>query len=151
MILDVLENAQRYKDLYPGFKEAFEFIEKAQIELPPEGRYEIDGKNIYSYVQEYETVLPEECKWEAHKRYIDIQFIHEGTEVINWDNIKNLPEGPEYVDQADCYAYKGSGATSLILHAGSYAIFFPEDLHRPKECFNAPSPVKKIVVKVRVQ
>ncbi len=150
MILDYLENSERYENVHPGFKKAFDFLRAAQKELPEIGTYEIDGRNVYAFVQQYDTLPLPETKWEAHKKYIDIQYIYDGCEVMGWDNIKNLPEGQEYVEQADCYAYFGEDATNVEVHAGSYAIFFPEDLHRPKGAYKTPGPITKIVVKVRL-
>ena len=150
MILDVLKNKDLYVGMHPGFKKAFEFLEKAQKELPPVGTYELDGRDVYALVQEYETLPLPETKWEAHKKYIDIQYIHEGTEVMGWDNIKNLPEGQEYNEERDCYVFYGDDATNLEVHAGSYAIFYPEDLHRPKGAYKTPGTIKKIVVKIRL-
>ena len=151
MILDYLENCERYETVHPGFKKAFEFLKNAQKELPPVGTYEIDGRDVYAFVQEYDTLPVSETKWEAHKKYIDIQFIHKGCEVIGWDTIKNLPEDQEYNEKGDCYAYKlDNKTTDLEVHAGSYAIFYPEDLHRPKCAYQTPGPITKIVVKVRL-
>ena len=38
----------------------------------------------------------------------------------------------------------------LPMTDGCYAIFFPEDVHRPCCMMDAPEDVKKIVLKVRV-
>ncbi len=151
MILDVLKNKHLYENVHPNFKKAFDFLEKAQKELPAVGNYEIDGRDVYAFVQEYDTLPIAETKWEAHKKYIDIQFIYEGCEVMGWDTFNNLPEGEEYNEQGDCYVFRtDKKTTDLEVHAGSYAIFFPEDLHRPKGAYKTPGPIKKIVVKVRV-
>ncbi|MBQ4517075.1 MAG: YhcH/YjgK/YiaL family protein [Clostridia bacterium] len=150
MIVDVLKNNARYASLHPGFAKAFAFLEAAQKELPEVGRYEIDGDAVYAMVQQYDTVPAAETKWEAHKKYIDIQFIHAGTEVIAWDTIENLPEGTEYNETKDCFVFKGEGKSPVELNAGTFAIYFPEDLHKPKEQYKVASPVTKIVVKVLV-
>ncbi len=150
MILDVLENNARYSKLHPGFAKAFAFLESAQKELPPVGRYDLDGDAVYALVQQYDTIPAEDTKWEAHRKYIDIQFIHSGSEIISWDTIGNLPEGEEYNETKDAYLYKAAGKSPLELEAGSFAIFYPEDLHRPKELCHAACPVTKIVIKVRI-
>ena len=150
MILDVLQNSARYAQLHPGFAKAFAFLEDAQKELPPVGRYDLDGDNVYALVQQYDTIPAEETKWEAHKKYIDIQFVHAGAEIIAWDTIGNLPEGEAFDEAKDRYLYKAPTKSPLELAAGTFAIFYPEDLHRPKELCRAACPVTKIVVKVRV-
>lgn len=150
MIVDVLKNSGRYIGLNPGFSKAFAFLEAAQKELPEVGRHEIDGDKVYAIVQQYDTVPAAATKWEAHKKYIDIQFILSGTEIISWDTIENLPEGVTFNEEKDCFVYIGEDKNPVELHAGTFAIYFPEDLHRPKEQYKASSPVTKIVVKVLV-
>ncbi len=150
MIVDVLKNHARYDGLHSGFKKAFAFLEEAQKELPAVGRYELDGDKVYAMVQQYDTVSESETKWEAHKEYIDIQFVHAGCEVIAWDTIENLPSGEVFDDAKDRYLFKGEKKSPVELHAGTFAIYFPEDLHRPKEQYKKASPVTKIVVKVKV-
>lgn len=148
MIVDILKNSDRYAGLHPGFQQAFDFLKKAQQELPPVGRYDLDGDKVYALVQQYDTVPAEETKWEAHKKYIDIQFVHAGSEVIAWEPIENLPAGEIFDEAKDRYLYKAPGSSPVELHAGTFAIYFPEDLHRPKEQLKASCPVTKIVVKV---
>ncbi len=148
MILDILNNAKMYESLHPGFAKAFAFLRAAQDGLPEVGRYEIDGDKVFALVQKYDTVPAEEAKWEAHKKYIDIQFVYDGSEIIGWDTISNLPEGETFIEEKDSYRYHAPSATPLILHSGMFAILYPQDLHRPKELFETASPVVKIVVKV---
>ncbi len=150
MILDTLMNTSRYEAMHPGFKGAFAFMKEAVKTLPEEGRYDIDGDKVYALVQRYETVPVEETKWEAHKKFIDIQFIIKGTEIIGWDTIENLPEGTVFNEEKDCYVFRGENATDLKLEDGTFAIFWPEDLHKPKEQFEKSSDVYKIVVKIAV-
>lgn len=150
MILDTLENSKKYENVYEGFKAAFDFLRKAHEDFPAVGKYELDGEKVFALVQEYETVPGEETKWEAHKKYIDIQFVHDGSEIMGWDSINNLPAGESFHEDWDAYLYEGPDATRLELHSGAFAVFFPEDLHKPKGMYKKPSPVKKIVVKVLV-
>ncbi len=150
MIVDVLGNSARYEGLHEGFKAAFEFLKKAHENFPELGRYEIDGDKVFALAQEYDTIPGDECKWEAHKKYIDIQFIHDGSEVICWDNIANLPAGEVFDEVKDRYLYKAPGTSPSVLNGGTFAIYWPEDIHRPKEMNGAPCHLKKVVVKVLV-
>jgi len=150
MILDTLENSARYADLHPAFKEAFAFMEKAAKEDLAVGRYELDGDNLFALVQAYETKPESEAKWEAHKKYIDIQFVVSGSEIIGWDSINNLPTGETYSEEKDCYVYQAPAATNLIVETGTFAILYPEDLHSPGVAYKASAPVKKVVVKVKI-
>ncbi len=150
MIVDVLKNSNFYTNVHPRFAKAFAFLEKAHAELPAEGRYEIDGDDIFAMVQKFNTVPTNETCWEAHKKYIDIQFIHSGTEIISWDNIVNVPEDATFDEVNDRYLYPGAAKSPIVLHSGTFGIFFPQDLHRPGELYKHSESVTKIVVKVRL-
>lgn len=148
MIVDVLDNKELYYGIHKGFKEAFEFIEKVCKENIQVGKYELDGKNLYAMVQEYDT--KEAGNWECHRRYIDIQFLVSGNEVIGWDNIKNIPENAEYNTEKDCCIFSKDGGTDVVVNGGTYCILFPHDLHKPGMKYKFAEKVKKVVVKIAV-
>lgn len=74
MILDRLENAPLYFPIHKNFQRAFEFIQEHQKDGLPTGRYEI-GNGVYALVQKQPLLFLSQAKWEAHRNYIDIQFI----------------------------------------------------------------------------
>ena len=150
MIVDVLDKKELYYGVHKNFKPAFEFIEKVCKESLDLGKYELDGKNLYAMVQEYDT--KDEGNWECHRKYIDIQFIVSGTEVIEGFDIKYATAKSEYNDVKDVMFYEDyQNAGKGILNANEYGIFFPHDVHKPGMCLSGKqNPVKKIVVKVKV-
>lgn len=152
MVFDNLKNCELYYGLHPRFKEAFDFVKKAIAENTPAGKYDIDGKELWASVQEYTSKLETEAKAEAHKNYIDIQFIVSGVEVIEGFDIARATPKSEYNDVKDVMFYEDDyNATKGILSAGEYGIFFPNDVHKPGMCLNGnQDTVKKIVVKVKV-
>ncbi|MBE7009905.1 MAG: DUF386 domain-containing protein [Ruminococcaceae bacterium] len=151
MIIDILQNSARYESLHPGFKVAFDCLKKLTKEDVAEtGRHELDGNKLFYMVQHYNTKEVEAGKWEAHKKYIDIQFVFEGTEIMSWDSINHLPADQTYNEDGDCYVYPGPNATDAILEAGTFAILYPEDLHKPGLKYGESAPVVKIVFKVLI-
>ena len=80
MIIDNFKNCERYYSVNKRFKKSFDYISETDFEKLPCGRYEIEGKNLYVNVDEYETKLV--SKPEYHKSYIDIQFLVNGEEYI---------------------------------------------------------------------
>ncbi len=152
MVFDNLKNCELYYGMHPRFKEAFDFIKKAVVENLAAGKYEIDGKELWASVQEYTSKLTTEAKAEAHKNYIDIQFIVSGVEVIEGFDIDKATPKSEYNDVKDVMFYEDdANATKGILSADEYGIFFPHDVHKPGMCLNGKQDiVKKIVVKVKV-
>ncbi len=148
MIVDVLKNKELYYGIHKNIKPAMEFIEKAVAENLEVGRYELDGKNLFALVQEYDSKT--DAKWEYHRKYIDIQFIVSGKEIITWDNIKNVPDGVEYNEEKDIAKFDMDGGTDVVMEAGYYSILYPQDLHQPGRVFDKVEPIKKIVVKIAV-
>lgn len=152
MVFDNLKNCELYYGMHPRFKEAFDFIKKALSENLAVGKYEIDGKELWASVQEYTSKLENEAKAEAHKNYIDIQFIVSGTEVIEGFDLQKATPKSGYNDVKDVMFYEdNSNSTKGILSENEYGIFFPNDVHKPGMCLNGnQTTVKKIVVKVKV-
>ncbi len=152
MVFDNLKNCELYFGMHPRFREAFDFIKKAIADDLPAGKYEIDGKELWASVQEYTSKLEAEAKAEAHKNYIDIQFIVSGIEVIEGFDIARATPKSEYNDVKDVMFYEDdANAVKGILNTDEYGIFFPNDVHKPGMCLNGnQATVKKIVVKVKV-
>ena len=151
MVLDSLTNCELYASLHKNFSPAFAFIRKAIAENLPAGKYELDGKDLYASVQEYDSKLPTVAKAEAHKNYIDIQFIVSGTERMDFVDISKATANTDYNPEKDVMFYADcESAGSALFDANDFAIFFPHDVHKPGMCVTVPAPVKKIVVKVKV-
>lgn len=152
MVFDNLKNCELYYGMHPRFHEAFDFIKRALEENLEVGKYEIDGKLLYASVQEYTSKLESEAKAEAHKNYIDIQFIIKGTEVIEGFDIGKAVARSDYNDVKDVMFYEdNANASKGVLSDNEYGIFFPHDVHKPGMCLNGnQGTVKKIVVKVKV-
>ena len=151
MILDHMRNYEQYVGCHEKFAEAFAFIQKAVAEDYPVGKYPIDGDKLYAMVQEYNTKLAADAKFEGHKNYIDIQYIVSGAEAMKFADITGMTEKTPYNPEKDCTFYEDREATLAVVEDNGYAIFFPHDIHMP--CISlqeTPAPVKKIVVKVKV-
>ena len=116
------------------------------------GKYEIDGEEIYAFVQNYDTKLKENSVFEGHKNYIDIQYIIEGCEMLGVMDISKAVIKNEYDPRNDAAFYKESEiASCCVAQQGDFCIFYPHDVHSPGVAFNnLPSNVKKIVVKVHI-
>lgn len=123
----------------------FEQVKKdAPIEI------EIDGRNVYAIFQTYETKAISEAKMEGHKKYIDIQYLHKGTEQILVSPSNRVVKEAPYDETKDLYFPKVADYSSFRLTAGTGCILYPEDLHAPCISIDAPAKVEKIVIKVAV-
>ena len=148
MVLDKIENSKIYESLNLKFAKAFEFILKTDFSQLSDGKYEIENDNVFALVQEYNTKDAKEAKLEAHKKYIDIQYIHSGIELIGLATLQNQLPFSDITEQ-DIAFYAGD-ASFMKIEAGMFAIFFPDDLHMPGIKLIQSSKVKKVVVKVCV-
>ena len=149
MILDKIENADLYTCISENLKKGFEFLKNTDLQSIEIGRYEIEGKDVFALVSEYDSKKPEDCRLEAHQNYADIQYIVSGKEAIGFVTLKNQEITAAYIPEKDIVFYSGE-TTPLILEAGMFAVFFPQDVHRPCLQIDGPEKVKKVVVKVRV-
>ena len=147
MIIDSIKNCDMYTQTDENLRKGFEFI-KSYLKNPLEaGRYEIDGDKVYAMVQEYETKVP--GKFEAHKKYTDIQYLVSGKELIGYANVSSLTPETAYDAEKDFMLFeRKNGTTELILEGGMFAVFYPEDGHMPGCMVEKAENVVKIVVKV---
>lgn len=149
MICENIKNTKDYSIINKNFVKAFEFLKSNNLKELKVGEYEIAGKDVFAFVQEYTTADEKEKNWEAHEKYIDIQLIIEGQEIMGYAPITNLEVSEDFRPEKDLIFYKETDKGSNIKFSdGDYAIFFPEDGHKPGCALGKPSNIKKIVVKV---
>ncbi|MBI5327780.1 MAG: YhcH/YjgK/YiaL family protein [Deltaproteobacteria bacterium] len=132
------------------FKKAIGFLRRPDIHNMVDGRVDIDGQQVFALVQRYETVMTDALKFEYHKKYIDIQYIVSGREVIGWVPVERMTITEVYDMEKDiCFGIAPKKEITMVhLQAGQLAVFYTEDGHVPKLAAGAPSSVFKIVIKV---
>jgi uncharacterized protein, YhcH/YjgK/YiaL family len=152
VILDQLSHASRYHTLGPRFAAGLRWLATFDP-ATADGRYDIDADDVYALVQSYSTVASAEKKYESHRAYADIQFIVSGEESIHYAPTETLTAVTDYDATKDFTLYRDpapTNATPLALNPNSFAIFLPHDGHKPGCIASAPSPIKKVVIKVRL-
>jgi biofilm protein TabA len=136
-----------------GLKKGLAWLKEHGGDASLPERVEIDGKAVYALVQTYETIpAGAEVKLEAHKNYIDIQYIVSGEEMMGWADVRALRQPTAYNPDKDVFhgTLPVIEMTPVQVHPGQAAVFYPEDAHAPKLAVTEPQTVRKIVVKVRV-
>jgi len=153
VILDRLENASMYRPLGTVIAAALDYLGRADFSRVPDGRHELDGERLFVIVQQYRTKPLAEAMWEAHRQYLDVQFLVQGTERVGYANLgSDVPALRPYDHGKDIVFYDAEG-DFLTLRAGGFAIFAPQDIHAPGLTAGrseAPEMVRKAVVKCRV-
>jgi YhcH/YjgK/YiaL family protein len=153
MILDTLDEADRYDQVHPLFARAFAFLRELRVgelrvgELAV-GRFEIDGDTLYAMVADGEGRERAAADLEAHRRFIDIQLVLEGVEEMGWRPLARCSEEKTAYDaESDIVFFGEDPDVWLTVHPGCFAIFFPEDAHAPMV---GAGRLHKVVVKVAV-
>ncbi len=152
MIFSSLENlAQDRAVLTPALLKGMEFLKNNDLAALAVGKYEIDGTDIFALVQENQTVPKAEKRAEAHHKYIDIQFMVSGTEVMGFalHNDANQVVEDKLAEKDNIFFKDPTGEMDLVVGAGQYAVFFPKEVHRPGCSYGVNATIKKVVVKVK--
>lgn len=146
MVTSSLENYEQYI-ANDRIRQAFKFLKNTNLLDLEVGKHIIDGDKIFALVQNYSTKDQNLCKYESHKRYIDIQYIVSGKEKISYTNIKNLKLKNEDKEN-DKILYEDTLGNEFIINEGEFVVFYPEDGHKACIKVNKEESVKKIVLKV---
>jgi YhcH/YjgK/YiaL family protein len=144
---------------FPGesgnIKKAMDWLLKQNLNELVKGRYSVEGDKVFALVSEYKAKEIKDCQYEFHKKYIDIQVLIDGHEIIYVTPATNVNVLVEYDKNKDI-AYgdvaEGAKIDTVIMGTGHAVILYPEDAHLPCVRINGyDSIVKKIVVKVAVE
>lgn len=130
MITDTIQNAHLYEGLNEQFKKAFNYLKETDFTNLKKEKYEIEGDKLFAIVNEFETKDKDECEVEAHKKYIDIQYVVKGTEMYGYTPLTTQKAVSDYNEINDVAIYKEE-VSYLKLEAGMFIIFYPTDLHQP--------------------
>lgn len=147
MIIDVLNNSEKYIALHKDFKLVFDYLKNNDLKEMACGSYKLRGDDVFFNLQEYETKTVQ--KLEAHKKYIDIQVVISGSEDMGYTDISNTEVSEEYNEEKDVMFLKGEVKT-LRAENKNFLIFYPNDAHMPALAVNEPQTVKKAIFKIKV-
>jgi YhcH/YjgK/YiaL family protein len=152
MIADVLKNLSKYDSIIPHSKEISRYLNATNISSLEIGKYQIDGESAFVLIQEYLTKTEREKEWESHRRYIDIQIVLKGQELMGYSPSALLIPRNEYSEEKDIIFYRDD----LREHSGvftpqdHFCIFFPGEAHKPGLHASQAVAIKKAVIKVSV-
>jgi len=158
MIYAHIHNLDTYASLSPDILVGLEFLRDAKPDIE-NGVYQLNPR-VKAIVSEYETKPQNPNGYEAHRQYIDIQYILQGQERVACLPIEQLTETKPYSEESDCALYSADlspltldsrlSPSFLSLLPGYFAIFYPQDGHMPQLSIDTPTKVKKVVVKVKI-
>jgi YhcH/YjgK/YiaL family protein len=148
LIIDRLDEARRYLPLHPLFARAFETLARPDIPSLQPGKHLIDGDRLYLVIALDEGVGTERAVLEAHRRYIDIQFVIEGADMVGWRPVKECAQVNQPYDASKDVELYGGKPLSWSQVAGSgFAVYFPGDAHAP---LGGTGRLRRAIVKVGI-
>jgi biofilm protein TabA len=150
MILCPVSQFHRYTSLHPALPAVQAFLANLGQDDLPEGRRDLQGDDLYISSSPHARKRPaSEALLEAHRAYIDVQVILEGSDTMGWaplDACRNV--SVPYDAIKDIVFFNDHAENTITVQAGQLVVFFPEDAHAP--LIGDKGTVKKLVVKVRV-
>lgn len=147
MVIDTLENLDKYVSLNPLFAQAIEFLRSHDLYAMEIGKTELKGKDLFVNIAQTTPKTKEEAKLETHRDFIDIQVPLSGTEIMGYTAACDcIPAAAPYNAEKDITFFEGLAETYIAVKPGMFAVFFPQDGHAPGI---TPDGVKKVIVKVK--
>ena len=146
MIVCPWKDIGRYSAVIPGLEEAVKAAAEL-TDLTPR-TIPLSGQNKI-LVQESDTKPAEGRLLEAHREFLDIQYILEGGETVGWAPIEQLTLDGEFNTTKDAGMYAGE-CDFMDIRAGYCYVVFPEDAHMPGSHLTQPQHYKKLVIKLKV-
>ena len=144
------EFARLYLENQERWDKAFKFLSEQNLAELEKGRHELEDADLFVIVDEYVTRNEEDVLFEAHKKYADIQALISGEEKIGVLPLDVTTVTVPYDQEKDIMFLTAEKENYRLAIPGKFFLFFPEDAHRPTVKSVENSPVKKIVVKVRI-
>ena len=144
--------AIHYYDHKETWDKAFAFLKNTDLVHLDLGRIELGG-SMYANVTEY---LPkdrdEQLLFEAHRKYIDIQYVISGKELMDIAPLENMTVTKSYNSDNDAMFGTVTEFSELKASPERFYVFFPADAHRPSlKDENDSVLVRKIVIKVPLE
>ncbi len=150
MILDRLENASRYFEVVPRFDKVMAWLQKTDVKSIPAGTVVLEENNLLIKVLDVHGKLIEDCLFETHNDYIDIQIPITGAESMGWKSKETCHHIDKPYDKAiDMALYREQATNMAEVQVGEFVVFFPEDAHQPGIA-DPNVNYRKLIVKTRV-
>tara|TARA_Y100000310_G_C20607344_1_gene776212 strand:+ start:953 stop:1417 length:465 start_codon:yes stop_codon:yes gene_type:complete len=151
MIIGNIKNKNFEGEFSSSIKKALDYIKNTNFSSM-KGKYDVEGDKLFAIIDEYETIKKEDKQTEAHRKYIDLQFIYSGSEMMGcaFENSENEVL-KEYDEEKDVVHFsKVKEEVNLPAYPGMFFIFFPEEIHRPGCILEKKEFVKKVIVKIPI-
>ena len=144
MIVCPWKDLMRYAPVLPGLEEAVEAVNA--LTSYEDKTYPLSNGNRF-FVAAGTTKAPDVA--DAHRKYLDIQYIVKGQEVMGWADLAACQIEGEFIEAKDVGNYTGD-FEFITIPEGICYVAFPEDAHMPGRHLDVPNDYIKVVVKLKV-
>lgn len=150
--VNIVEFARQYNRNKEYWDKAFTWLRETNLDIVSPGKHILDGDNVFIMASEAATKDFKDTKWEAHKKYIDIQYVVKGEEKMGIGPLAEAAPVEAYNDSRDVafFSINDDYCKFPVARPGTLLIFFPADVHRPGIKTGTCERTSKIVIKIRV-
>ena len=145
MIICPWKDIKKYAALLPGLDEAVEAI-NSLTDYENKMLIPMSNGNRFS-ISIGTTKAPD--VGEAHRKYLDIQYLIKGKEVMGWADLADCQEASEFNEEKDVGMYSGN-FEYFTINEGMCYVVFPEDVHMPSRHLDVPNDYVKAIIKLKV-
>jgi biofilm protein TabA len=149
--VNVVEFAKQFNKNKALWVKAFDFLKNTKFDTCKAGKYYLMGDIVYVTIMDNKPKSLDETKWEAHRKYIDVQYVFKGMEKMGVAPVLKATEVEPYSEKKDIgfYSVPEKDCKYYVARQDSFLIFFPSDAHRPNIKISGYDSDKKIVIKIK--
>ncbi|MGT2753663.1 YhcH/YjgK/YiaL family protein [Streptococcus ovis] len=149
MLFDTLNQLQRYQGLHPNLDTALHYLMSHNLKEKANGTYTVEGNKVFFFIQENQLNQDTSQEFEYHHHYLDLHFLLEGTEIIQFGHLVDQVTSP-YDEIKDIGMVTCQEHTTFHLTGDDFVAFFPGEAHQPNQYSGQETHVKKCVFKVLI-
>jgi biofilm protein TabA len=127
---DYVKFSTQYHKDKAMWEKIFKFMKENDLVNMPAGRYPIDGDRCFVNVTDAKTKSPDVVQIEAHKKYIDLQYMATNAELMGLISTANAKEIKPYNEKKDVVNYSGDKVKFYTLSGKTFFLLFPGELHK---------------------
>lgn len=150
MVFGNIRDLNDYGYLEEEVLKCFAYAKEHDLMEFEKGSHKIDGDNLFVNIVEYETTVPENRFWEAHRQYLDLHLMLKGSEQIDVNFIDNM-EQKEFVPKDDFLPLEGDPNSHVVLSEGDFLLCYPKDGHRTAVQVKESVMIKKAIFKIKIK
>lgn len=130
-----------------SWEAVYNFYKEKDLNTLELGRHDLHENGTFVNIEEYNT--KDSAHFEAHKRFIDIQYLSRGKEYIRVSSLDNITNQVEvYDEKRDIEFFDKDDYTAHMIDGSNFMVLFPHEAHMPCMKVDSTMHVRKVVAKI---